>query len=67
MKGRDMHRILINFFFARQVWLGGSSNLDGRTGWSWKDKVKASDMEKTVEPVLYMWKSQVGPARCVFA
>jgi len=41
-----------------QMWLGGSHNLDGRTGWQYKDKVKQSDMETEVEPILYMWKSQ---------
>jgi hypothetical protein len=57
----------ISDFLLVQVWLGGSPDLDGRTGWAWKDKVKESDMEKTVEPVLYMWKSQVGLAQCVSA
>lgn len=41
-----------------QLWLGGSHNLDGRTGFAFRDKVKQSDMEATVEPILYMWKTQ---------
>lgn len=41
-----------------QVWMGGSSQLDGRTGWTYKDKVKQADMENEVEPILYMWKTQ---------
>lgn len=41
-----------------QVWMGGSPNLDGRTGWRWKDKVKAAEMETTLEPIFYMWKTQ---------
>jgi len=41
-----------------QVWLGGSSQLDGRTGFKYKDKVKESEMEAEIEPILYMWKTQ---------
>ncbi|EKX41980.1 sulfite reductase [Guillardia theta CCMP2712] len=41
-----------------QIWLGGSPNQDGRTAWRWKDRVKNEDVEGTIEPLLYMWKSQ---------
>jgi len=41
-----------------QVWLGGSPDQDGRTGWHWIDKMKAADAETTLEPVFYMWKTQ---------
>lgn len=41
-----------------QMWLGGSPNLDGRTGFQWKDKVKESDMEATIEPLLFWWKTE---------
>jgi len=41
-----------------QVWMGGSSQLDGRTGWRWKDKMKQSDLEAELEPVLFMWKTE---------
>jgi sulfite reductase (ferredoxin) len=39
-----------------QVWLGGSPNQDGRTGWAWKDKMKQTDLEATLEPVLAYWR-----------
>jgi hypothetical protein len=26
------------------VWLGGSPNQDGRTGWAWKDKMKQAGL-----------------------
>jgi len=41
-----------------QIWMGGSPNQDGRTGWRWKDKMKADLLEETMEPVFYMWKTQ---------
>jgi len=41
-----------------QVWLGGSPDQAGRTGWHWMDKMKGDDMETTLEPLFYMWKTQ---------
>jgi sulfite reductase (ferredoxin) len=41
-----------------QVWLGGSPDQDGRTGWQWIDKMEASKMEEVLEPVFYMYKTQ---------
>ena len=41
-----------------QVWLGGSPDQAGRTGWHWKDKMKMDEMEATLEPVFYMYKTQ---------
>ena len=41
-----------------QVWLGGSPDQAGRTGWHWMDKMKAAEMETTLEPVFYMYKTQ---------
>jgi len=41
-----------------QVWLGGSPDQAGRTGWHWMDKMKAAEMETTLEPVFWMYKTQ---------
>jgi len=43
-----------------QVWLGGSPDQAGRTGWQWIDKMKAADMETTLEVLTllaYWYKS----------
>ncbi len=45
-----------------QVWLGGSPNQDGRTGWAWKEKMKQSDLEATLEPVLTYWRDARTPS-----
>jgi sulfite reductase (ferredoxin) len=36
-----------------QVWLGGSPDQAGRTGWQWIDKMKAADMETTLEVLTF--------------
>jgi sulfite reductase (ferredoxin) len=41
-----------------QVWMGGSSQLDGRTGFRFKDKMKQAELEQEIEPILWMWKTQ---------
>ena len=43
------------------MWLGGSPNQDGRTGWAWKDKMKQGDLEATLEPVLTYWRDARAP------
>eukprot|EP00292_Cryptomonas_paramecium_P004146 CAMPEP_0113711836 /NCGR_PEP_ID=MMETSP0038_2-20120614/31010_1 /TAXON_ID=2898 /ORGANISM="Cryptomonas paramecium" /LENGTH=684 /DNA_ID=CAMNT_0000638201 /DNA_START=65 /DNA_END=2119 /DNA_ORIENTATION=+ /assembly_acc=CAM_ASM_000170 len=48
-----------------QVWLGGSPNQDGRTGWPWKDKVKQADLEATLEPVFTAWRDQRQPGEAL--
>jgi sulfite reductase (ferredoxin) len=40
-----------------QVWLGGSPVLT-RTAWPFKAKMKNTDLEETMEPILSMFKSQ---------
>lgn len=40
-----------------QVWLGGSASLT-RVGYTYKNKVKYSDVDATVEPLFAMWRDQ---------
>jgi sulfite reductase (ferredoxin) len=39
-----------------QLWLGGSPNLDGRTGYPLMDKMKDEKMEETLAPIFAYWK-----------
>lgn len=41
-----------------QLWLGGSPVLEGRTGWTYKDKVKADSWEAELEPLLHFFKEK---------
>merc|ERR1719326_1629006 len=39
-----------------QLWVGGSPNLDGRTGYPLMDKMKDEKMEETLAPIFAYWK-----------
>lgn len=40
-----------------QLWLGGSPVLEGRTGYAYKDRVKAAKFEEELEPILHAFKT----------
>jgi len=41
-----------------QMWVGGSPVLAGRTGWAFKNKVKADSWEAELEPLLHFFKEK---------